>query len=517
MPSVPQGAIEDHQWASVLNDIDETRKTATQRTDPRTRVSLGQFFTPMAVARFMAEMFTVAKEEASIIDTGAGVGVLSAALVCRLVTSAAPPTRLNVVLWELETQFHEQLTRNMELCKLTCRDSGVELTYEIIKADFITASAEAFSSLAVTSLPVDFDYAILNPPYKKLNTNSPARRMLSCCGIEVNNLYSAFLALAARWIAEGGELVAITPRSFCSGPYFKAFRRDFLSRIKLDRIHVYDSRSNAFSDDEVLQENIVFHGVKSDRQVENVMITTSSGPGCPTTSERSTPITEVLHPRDPELVIHIIESQDSHDVTQAVKNLPTRLYDLGLTVSTGRVVDFRAVNLLRTSPSSATVPLIYPHNLEGGKVIWPKPHPKKASAIDCSAAEYDLLIPNETYVLVKRFSAKEENRRIVAAVYYPDQLEFTSVGFENHLNYFHVAGRGLTRELARGLAAYLNSTVADKFFRTFNGHTQVNAGDLRRLHYPTTRQLISVGEQIGEVITEAHLVDQILDGLLIHA
>src|ERR1022692_4779214 len=123
-----------------------------------------------------------------------------------------------------------------------------------------------------------FDCAILNPPYRKINAESDARRVLSEAGVEVNNLYSAFLALTARLLRPGGELVAITPGSFCNGPYFKAFRRDFFSRMTLQRLHVYESRSVAFRDDEVLQENLILRAEKTRQRPQSVVISSSLGP-----------------------------------------------------------------------------------------------------------------------------------------------------------------------------------------------------------------------------------------------
>jgi adenine-specific DNA-methyltransferase len=79
------------------------------------------------------------------------------------------------------------------------------------------------------------------------------------------------------------------------------------------------------------------------------------------------------------------------------------LTDLGLTVSTGRVVDFRATPLLRQHPSENTVPLIYPRNFENGFIVWPKPGGKKAQAFAVMPGAEDLLVPRGTYVLVKRF------------------------------------------------------------------------------------------------------------------
>jgi adenine-specific DNA-methyltransferase len=66
-----------------------------------------------------------------------------------------------------------------------------------------------------------------------------------------------FFALAILQMAKGGEIVIIIPRSFCNGPYYRPFRDMMLAKCSVDVIHVFDSRSHAFKDDEVLQENII--------------------------------------------------------------------------------------------------------------------------------------------------------------------------------------------------------------------------------------------------------------------
>ena len=48
------------------------------------------------------------------------------------------------------------------------------------------------------------------------------------------------------------------------------------------------------------------------------------------------------------------------------------------------------------------------------------------------------------------------------------------------LNVLHRENAGLSEDLAKGLAVFLNSTAIDAYFRQFSGHTQVNAGDLQR-------------------------------------
>jgi adenine-specific DNA-methyltransferase len=100
-------------------------------------------------------------------------------------------------------------------------------------------------------------------------------------------------------------------------------------------------------------------------------------------------------------------------------------------------------------------------------------------------------------VLVKRFTAKEERRRVVASVFDPAFVPGDVIAFENHLNVFHIKGQGLPSGIARGLAVWLNSTVVDRYVRSFNGHTQINATDLRRLPYPSLDELLHLGAAIS--------------------
>jgi adenine-specific DNA-methyltransferase len=111
---------------------------------------------------------------------------------------------------------------------------------------------------------------------------------------------------------------------------------------------------------------------------------------------------------------------------------------------------------------------------------------------------------------VKRFSAKEETRRVVASIFLPLDAPAERVGFENHLNVFHSGGSGINDDLARGLALWLNSTVFDLHFRQFSGHTQVNATDLRNVQYPSKQQLIELGKRLdGQPWPDQAAIDEL--------
>jgi len=151
------------------------------------------------------------------------------------------------------------------------------------------------------------------------------------------------------------------------------------------------------------------------------------------------------------------------------------------------VVDFRLREYLLQEPGEGSAPLLYASHFHGG-FAWPRDG-RKPNAIAVNPQTRPWLMPNGCYVVTRRFTSKEEKRRIVAHVLPADALPDPLLGFENHLNVFHRDRHGLPERLARGLCAYLNSQRVDDYFRTFSGHTQVNATDLRRLKYPPIAEL----------------------------
>src|SRR5208282_1404712 len=97
--------------------------------------------------------------------------------------------------------------------------------------------------------------------------------------------------------------------------------------------------------------------------------------------ENSVPFNQVLKEDDPQAFFHLVVDDEGHAVARTVESLPCTLSDLQMTVSTGRVVDFRARQWLRKDPSADTVPLIYPAHFHQGAVVWPKPENRKPDAI----------------------------------------------------------------------------------------------------------------------------------------
>ena len=492
--------------------VDFLRLDATRKLDQTARRQMGQFLTPAPVARFMASMFEPRGPSVRLLDAGAGVGSLSAAFVDQLCSAEAKIDKLTITTYEVDTTLAGYLRETLEACRVRCNRAGIEFAGHVRCEDFIKAGVAMLGGDMFNQHPEEsYDCAILNPPYGKIRSSSNERRLLRSIGIETGNLYAAFLSLSARLLVREGELVAITPRSFCNGPYFAVFRKWFLESMTLRRIHVFENRSRAFGDDGVLQENVILHAMKGKNARERVIVSSNDSPEDEDITLREAGYAEVVHPSDPHRFIRIVTDDLGAAIASRMARFNSTLSDLGIAVSTGRVVDFRRKECLRQQPVTGTAPLVYPRHLSRGSVNWPGPAAKKPNALLITRRTEQLLIPSRTYVLVKRFSAKEERRRVVAAVYDPNRVPCEQVGFENHLNYYHENGEGLSQKLAKGLAVFLNSSLVDAFFRQFSGHTQVNATDLRSLTYPSRQELEILGSRAGDTFPEQDDVDRLVD------
>ncbi len=487
-----------------------------RRINQSDRGKLGQFLTPLPIASRLAELFHEHNHEhVVLLDAGAGAGGLTAAAVQRLLSLKTKPKSLLLVAWEIEPVFVPLLEDILQRLCVVAENLGVKADYQIHQEDFIKNCVEDLSGNMFRASGIKCTHAILNPPFRKIRTDSLDRSALSSIGIECTNLYAAFVWVAGLLLCKGGEMAAITPRSFCNGPYFRPFRDWLLAEMPLDQCVMVEERDLAFSDDDVLQETVLYHGIRGASHPEKVRIETAYGADLQESIIRDVSFSQFVVENDSERFFHLVPDEHQAAIKEQMESLPCSLEDLGISVSTGRVVDFRATEHLHANPVSGSVPLIYPQHLASGVIEWPIRGGKKCNSIAENPETKSLLVEMGYYVLLRRFTSKEETRRVVATVFEPIQTfggaQF--VGFENHLNYYHANGGPLDVVFARGLSAFLNSSAVDEYFRQFNGHTQVNATDLRRMRYPSKEQLISLGFRCANIKVQAALDKEVAQNL----
>lgn len=465
--------------------IETERKIHAIETPENYKKELGQYFTPYSIADFMASLFPKTNEDLNILDPGAGIGILSCAFLNRIYKENWKNNSIKLSAYDIDSKLFEQLNKNLTEQK----NNFSNFSFKVINGDFLEKTSFEYS-FGKNEI---FTHVIMNPPYKKILSKSSAREFSRCFGLETVNLYSAFVGAAISQLKEKGYLVAIIPRSFCNGLYYKPFREFILKNCAIKQIHLFESRKDAFKDDKVLQENIILVLQKGALQ-KKVKVTYSNGADFYNLTTENYVFNEIVHPFDKEKYINIpvpLKSESDNIFDCSFFSLK----EIGISVSTGAVVDFRTKDFIKKNPEENTEPLLYSVHFKNYRTDWPKDS-KKPNAILYTDETRKIFMPAGNYVVVKRFSTKEEKKRIVASLVLREDFRTSNFAFENHLNVFHVDKKGLQKELAFGLIVWLNTTFLDEQFRKFSGHTQVNATDLRNLPFPSQNKLVELGKKL---------------------
>ncbi|MHB1248463.1 MAG: Eco57I restriction-modification methylase domain-containing protein [Polaromonas sp.] len=470
---------------------------AATRSIPKTeQKALGQYMTPPAIAEFMARRAVQGLSTATIrvLEPAAGSGVLAATVVEALLESTDIPERMELLLYEIDARLIPGLRHVCESLKIKCVAQGVDLDYVIANEDFL------LSAVARQQQPL-VDLVIGNPPYFKLGKLDPRVTAHSYAVWGQPNIYGLFMAACSGLLRTGGRYCFITPRSWMSGPYFSAMRRHLLAHLRLDGFHVFDSRCAHFSEDEVLQEAVITWGTAR-AQEGPITISTSYG-----TKDLDTARVQHL---PPSLLVSATSDRvirlPSPEKPESSPKLTHTFARHGLKVSTGPVVAFRAAAFLRHEKGKDSVPLLWLQHVKSMAIEWPIK--KKREHIAARAQNAWMLLKNEPMVILRRFSPKENVRRVTAAPYFGN-LPGSVLGIENHLNYISRPGGTMSVKEVTGLAAFLNSRGVSEYFQAVSGHTQVNASDLRILPLPSLAEL----EEIGS-ITKTHSSPEAIDRIV---
>ena len=220
------------------------------------RKEKGQFFTSVETARYMANGVK-AKETISLLDMGAGTGILSAAVVEKLLRSKKT-RNIIITMYENDLNIIPVLNRNIDIMREKCAKKNVQLDVNVIQENFITYNEECWKQ----KLNGYYDVVISNPPYKKINKNSDESKAMIDIVYGQPNIYGLFMAMGLNLLREKGTYITIVPRSWTSGLYFKAFRKYFLKNLNIKKMHLFVSRDKVFKEESVLQETMIIFGEK---------------------------------------------------------------------------------------------------------------------------------------------------------------------------------------------------------------------------------------------------------------
>ena len=474
---------------SMIDYVFQSTTEYIDRMPKSLRKKYGQFFTSPETAAFMANLFTIPQQNTiSVLDPGAGSGILSVALIERLQNEPSI-SRIEIVCYENDPNILDLLNANLDWA---CKHSAKAVSYQVITDNYILSQMSDYNyMLDANPNPKKYDLVIGNPPYMKVAKDAPEAVAMPNICYGAPNLYFLFASMSLFNLRDAGEMVYIIPRSWTSGAYFKRFRQEFLRIGALEHIHLFVSRDKVFEKESVLQETIIIKVKKTAIKPDTITIsTTQCNRDFANRTVFETSYTTVIN--GDEYYVYLITNEDEANTLKILNGFGETLPSIGLRMKTGLTVDFRNREALRDSVEENAVPLFYSQHIQDGKVVFPVGKEHEYIVTEQSGLRQQ----NTNYLFVKRFTAKEEHRRLQCGVYLARKNpEYTEISTQNKINF--ICGlKELSECVVYGLYVLFNSTLYDCYYRILNGSTQVNSTEINAMPVPPLRVIEAMGKEL---------------------
>jgi len=475
----------------MLKNIIEKTSLYIENMPKKERKKYGQFFTSMETARYMASMFVIPEnqEAISVLDAGAGSGILSCAMIERL-DEIEEIKEIELTCYETDENVLPLLKENLSIMKM---QSCKHININIITDNYITSQYMDFNHMLGGNWnPPKYDLVIGNPPYMKIPKDAPEAVAMPDVCYGAPNMYFIFAAMGLFNLKDESEMVYIIPRSWTSGAYFKRFREYFLSEGKLLHIHLFGSRNKVFDKEDVLQETIIVK-VKKTSVKPNVVTITSTNSNKDFANCKSLIVPYDLVVSGDELYVYLVTNEEEVKVLDKLQKWNKTLPELGLRMKTGLTVDFRNRDVLRNEEEEGAIPLFYSQHIKQGEVQFPIQKENEYIVTE----QKGLIQENRNYLFVKRFTAKEEPRRLQCGVYLAKRFpQYQKISTQNKINFIDGLLTEMSECLVYGLYVLFNSTIYDEYYRILNGSTQVNSTEINAMPVPELDIIQEMGRKI---------------------
>lgn len=450
------------------------------------RARFGVYYTPPALAARLLDQATAAGVDWSrcrVLDPACGGGAFLAPVAQRIVKQLSH-LEPDILIEEVTARVH-----GFEIDPLAAWMSQVFLESTLLPVcrsanRRLPRLVDVRDSLAARPHDRLYDLVVGNPPYRRVTLDPGLRARYSASLYGHANLYGIFTDAALRWIRPEGFVAYVTPTSFLAGEYFKNLRRLLAGSAPPVAVDFIAHRKGVF--DDVLQEALLATYCR-DRRPSEVSVhflipldesTLQVGPAGTFTLPAA--------PDEPWL---IPRSLGQVSLIDRMRAMPHRLADWGYTVSTGPLVWNRHKDQLRRTSGPTALPIVWAEAVTpAGRFVFRAAKANHQPFFVARPGD-EWLIARESCVLVQRTTAKEQRRRLIAAVLPARFLrQYGGAVVENHLNMIRPLQ---TQRVVRPavVAAFLNSAIVDQAFRCLSGSVAVSAYELEALPLPPPEAL----------------------------
>jgi adenine-specific DNA-methyltransferase len=476
------------------------------------RASHGVFYTPPEIVRYVLDMAERAGVDwlvARCLDPSAGGGAFLIEMI-RRIRAALEGTEPALVVSQIAARVRGY---DLDPFGVWLAQTVVHLAVRDLEhatGRLVPAVVELRNSLDIA--PVDhaaFDLVASNVPFGRITLPPEQRAIYARSTYGHANLYGLFTDAAMRYAKSDGVVAYVMPTSMLSGLYFQALRGLIVKEAPPCELTFVTERSGVF--DDALQETmlVTYCMGRRSRSAAVNFLSIDDKSCCTVTSAGRFPLPSVgtapwLLPRDPA------HAKIAHQLGRMADRLAT----YGYSVSTGPLVWNRYKTQFRARRAAGALPVVWAEAVTSDcRFLWRADKRNHAPWFVVRPGKDDWLIIDHTCILLQRTTAKEQDRRLIAAVM-PESFvrQHRGVIVENHLNMIRCRSVVPVVQPAV-IAAVLNSRAADSAFRCISGSVAVSAFELEALPLPplsTMRQIATLldreasVEEIEHVIAEAY-------------
>lgn len=460
-------------------------------------VRLGRNFTKKETAVCMANLFSLSEDRNAytILDPGAGTGILACALIERICKEVPKCKQIFVTCYENNPDYTAMLEENLERVRKKCRhDYDVKLFATVYRENYLTRQKDHFTVTFEGKKPDTFDLIICSPPMEMIEKGS--EEALAVGGVTQVKIQACYLFLrtALQNSEPDGQLVFYLPTAGATATSLCAVRNEILERCRVSGIHLFVGKQKNKSRAVPLGKYFCL-ALRGGEKPETVQVRTSLDRG----TEKNTvalaplPYDFIVDPLDGMLTLP--KSSEDAAIVRHLGVLPETLSTLGLKLNTGRVLDARCRTLLFSEPLPGTVPLIRPSMIR--RELTQFSDQRENSYL--SAAAPNLLQKKKNYVFIKRVPAKSDTHFVNASLFLTDMLpDATYIATHNKVVYVDTKDRSgeMNERLCVGIYAFLNSTIYDRYVCIISKSGQVSSKELASLPLPARDVIESIGERL---------------------